>query len=133
MPPVSRTRQLADLVEKLVKARRERDRLDNVVKQKEEALQRATELRDTKASEVVSLEEEVSRLRVEVSVPTPTPSMQGEEDDGDGPVIEGLGDHMEQDDESMPEEYLAPSAARKKLRRGQDDPAPPGPLPPFPL
>ena len=127
VPPVSRTRQLADLDEKLVKARRERDRLDNVVKQKEEALQRATDLRDTKASEVVSLEEEVSRLRVEVSVPTPTPSLQGEEDGGDGPVIEDLGDLMEQDDESMPEEYLAPSAARKKLRRGQDDPAPPGP------
>ena len=65
-------------------------------------------------------------------VPTPTPSLQGEEDDGDEPVVEGLGDHMEQDNESMPDEYLAPGAARKKLRRGQDDPAPPGP-PPFPL
>ena len=32
VPPVSRTRQLADLDEMLVKARRERDRLDNVVK-----------------------------------------------------------------------------------------------------
>ena len=42
-------------------------------------------------------------------------------------MIEDLGDLMEQDDESVPEEYLAPSAARKKLRRGQDDPAPPGP------
>ena len=41
VPPVSRTRQLADLDEKLVKARRERDRL--------EALHRATELRDTKS------------------------------------------------------------------------------------
>ena len=58
-----------------------------------------------KAAEVFSLEEEVSRLRVEVSVPTPTPSMQGEEDDGDGPVSEDLGVHMDQDDESMPEEY----------------------------
>ena len=91
VPPVSRTRQLADLDEKLVKARRERDRLDNVVKQKEEALQRATDLRDTKASEVDSLEEEVSRLRVEVFVPTPTPSLQGEEIGGDGPVIEDFG------------------------------------------
>ena len=62
MPPVSRTRQLADLDEKLVKARRERDRLDNVVIQKEEALQRATDLRGTKASEVVTLEEEVSEV-----------------------------------------------------------------------
>ena len=58
------------------------------------ALHRATDLRDTKASEVVSLEEEVSRLRVEVSVPTPTLSLQGEEDDGDGPVVEGLGDQV---------------------------------------
>ena len=97
VPPVSRTRQLADLDEKLVRARRERDRLDKVVKQKEEALHRATELRDTKAGEVASLEEEVSRLRVEVSVPTPTRSMQGEEDDGDGPVSEDSGVQMDQD------------------------------------
>ena len=48
-------------------------------------------------------------MQVEVSLPTPTPSLQGEEDGGDGPVIEDLGDLMEQDDESMPEEYLAPS------------------------
>ena len=94
-----------------------------MVKQKEEALQKAAGLRDIKAAEVASLEEEVSRLRVEVSVPTPTPLMQGEEDEGEGPVIEDLGDQMDQD-ESMPEENLATGAARKKLRRGQDDPAP---------
>ena len=97
----------------------------------EDALRRAADLRITKIAEVSSLEEEVSRLRVEVSQPTPTASVQGAEGDEEGEEEDDQGHRMSQDNESMPEEYLAPDAARKKLRRGQDDPVPPAPSPAF--